>query len=64
MTPLELHCLECQRVTVLDSQAQRAILAELKLPAQRKIITCQCTRFEWGLGAIPKRREQSWPKVT
>jgi hypothetical protein len=55
MTPLELHCLECQRVTVLDSQAQQVILEELKMPSQRKILDCSCGMYQWALASIRKR---------
>jgi hypothetical protein len=49
-----LTCHECGRVTILDAEAQRKILAELKLPAQRKIIDCSCGRYQWALAAGPK----------
>ena len=57
---LRLECRECGRVVVLDSAAQAKIIAELKLPAQRKLIDCPCSRFQFVLGAeVPKRFVES-----
>ncbi len=48
---LELICRECGHTRVLDAKEQAAIVAELKMPAQTKIIDCPCGRFQWGLAA-------------
>jgi hypothetical protein len=53
---LHLECRECGRAMVLDASAQAAIVKELKLPAQRKLIDCTCGRFQFVLGAEVRKR--------
>lgn len=54
---MNLECLECGHVVHLDADAQKKILAELKRPAEVRVIDCpRCARFQWGLAARVIRR--------
>jgi hypothetical protein len=55
--PLILECGACGGVKVLDRADQAAILAELTMPAARRILECPCGRFQRVLGARIIRQE-------
>lgn len=53
--PMELVCRECGRVIVLEAAEQEKIIAQLKLPAARKIVECEC-HSQIALAARPIRQ--------
>ncbi len=58
MSNLVLTCRACGHTITLDHTAQTKILAELRLPSQRKILDCQCGAYQFVLGgALIRPRE-------